>query len=43
MSDFERDIVKIVLDKTLLAAVAMLFGFYLSRRLEDVIGYRVTG
>jgi len=35
MSDFQRDLIKIVLDKALLGLIAMAFGFYLSRLLED--------
>jgi|GEM_PF-5981861 len=35
MDDFQRDILKIVVDKALLAVIAMLFGFYLSRLLEN--------
>jgi len=35
MTDFEKDVPKIVLDKALLGVIAMAFGFYLSRLLED--------
>lgn len=35
MSDFAKDLVKILLDKVLLGLIAMAFGFYLSRLLED--------
>ena len=34
MTELQLDMVKIIVDKVLLAAVAMGFGFYLSRRLE---------
>jgi|ERR1041384_10405 hypothetical protein len=35
MSPFQQEIVKILLDKLLLGAIAAGFGFYLSRLLED--------
>ena len=35
MSEFQQDIVKILLDKFLLGLIAAIFGFYLSRLLED--------
>jgi hypothetical protein len=35
MSDFKKDLIKILLDKALLGMIAMAFGFYLSRLLED--------
>ena len=35
MSDFKKDLIKILLDKALLGVIAMAFGFYLSRLLED--------
>jgi len=35
MSEFQQDIVKILLDKFLLGLIATAFGFYLSRLLED--------
>lgn len=34
MSDFQQDVIKIVLDKALLGLIAMAFGYYLSRLLE---------
>ena len=35
MTTFEQDLIKILLDKLLLAVIAALFGFYLARLLED--------
>ena len=35
MTNFQQDVIKLVIDKALLGVVAAVFGYYLSRLLEN--------